>query len=293
MASGLAERTLTLRELNRATLARQLLLERKRLSPTAVIERLVGMQAQWPPAPYVGIWTRTTSFKREALERELVRGTVVKATFIRQTLHLATQGDYALFRAALSETNFPWETEAAKKLAPSIRAFAGSGPVTSADAIAYLEKQHGVKAGDAPRAWRAARLSAHLVHHHETALWHARPAGRFVATDIPEALDPTEACRASPPLPRGVRAGDQARHRHLEHDARARDHACARASRPAPLPRRAGPRAPRRAARPPSGSGGAGTGALPAEVGQRAPRAHRPLARAARAVPQGSHQEER
>src|SRR4051794_13062836 len=192
MASGLAERTLTLRELNRATLARQLLLERKRLSPTAVIERLVGMQAQWPPAPYVGIWTRTTSFKREALERELVRGTVVKATFIRQTLHLATQGDYALFRAALSETNFPWETEAAKKLAPSIRAFAGSGPVTSADAIAYLEKQHGVKAGDAPRAWRAARLSAHLVPHHETALWHARPAGRFVATDIPEALDPTE-----------------------------------------------------------------------------------------------------
>ena len=62
-------RTLTLRELNRATLARQLLLERKQLSPTVVIERLVGMQAQWPPAPYVGIWTRTTSFRREALER--------------------------------------------------------------------------------------------------------------------------------------------------------------------------------------------------------------------------------
>ena len=70
----MAERVLTLRELNRATLARQLLLERKRLSPTAVIERLVGMQAQWPPAPYVGIWTRTTSFRREALERELAAG---------------------------------------------------------------------------------------------------------------------------------------------------------------------------------------------------------------------------
>jgi hypothetical protein len=62
------ERVLTLRELNRATLARQLLLERRRLSPTAVIEPLVGLQAQWSPAPYVGVWTRTTSFRREALE---------------------------------------------------------------------------------------------------------------------------------------------------------------------------------------------------------------------------------
>src|SRR5947209_8926121 len=110
----MAERVLTLRELNRATLARQLLLERKRLSPTAVIERLVGMQAQWPPAPYIGIWTRTTSFRREALERELIRGSVVKATVMRQTLHLVTRRDYALIRAALSETNYPDQSVTAK-----------------------------------------------------------------------------------------------------------------------------------------------------------------------------------
>jgi len=114
----MSERVLTLRELNRATLARQLLLERKRLSPAAVIERLVGMQAQWPAAPYVGIWTRTTSFRREALERNLASAAVVKATVIRQTLHLVTRRDYALLRAALSETNFPWKTSDAKRLAP-------------------------------------------------------------------------------------------------------------------------------------------------------------------------------
>src|SRR5918998_6488562 len=97
------QRVLTLRALNRATLARQLLLQRRRLSPTAVIERLVGMQAQWPSAPYVGIWTRTASFRRDSLERELARGTVIKATVMRQTLHLVTLRDYALIRAAMSE----------------------------------------------------------------------------------------------------------------------------------------------------------------------------------------------
>jgi hypothetical protein len=188
-----AERILTLGELNRATLARQLLLERKRLSPTAVIERLVGMQAQWPPAPYVGIWTRASSFRREALERELARGAVVKATVIRQTLHLVTRRDYALFRAAMSETNFPWESSQAKLLAPSVRALADGGPVTTAEGVAHLEREHGLSGATARRAWRAARIRAHLLHHHETALWHARPAGRFVAFDEPEEHDPTEA----------------------------------------------------------------------------------------------------
>ncbi len=190
----MGERVLTLRELNRATLARQLLLERKRLSPTAVIERLVGMQAQWPAAPYVGIWTRTTGFRREALGRELARASVVKATVMRQTLHLVTRRDYALLRAAMSETNFPWESSQAKHLAPSVRGLAAaSGPVTTAEALAHLEREHGLTGIDARRAWRGARVRAHVLHHHETALWHARPEGRFVALEEPEAHDPTEA----------------------------------------------------------------------------------------------------
>jgi hypothetical protein len=189
----MAERVLTLRELNRATLARQLLLERKRLSPAAVIERLVGMQAQWPPAPYVGIWTRTTSFRREALERELASAAVVKATVMRQTLHLLTRRDYALLRAALSETNFPDQTSTAKLLAPSVRALAAAGPVTTQEALAHLEHEHGLTGVDARRAWRAARVRAHVLHHHETALWRGRPEGRFVALDEPEAHVPVEA----------------------------------------------------------------------------------------------------
>ena len=189
----MAERVLTLRELNRATLARQLLLERKRLSPTAVIERLVGMQAQWPQAPYIGIWTRTTSFRHEALERELARGTVLKATMMRQTLHLVTRRDYGLLRAAMSEMISRGESAHAKSLAPSVRALAEAGPVASADALAQLEREHGLTGIHARRAWRAARVHAHVLHHHETALWHGRPEGRFVAIEEPEAHDPLEA----------------------------------------------------------------------------------------------------
>jgi hypothetical protein len=188
-----AERVLTLRELNRATLARQILLERKRLEPKALVERLVGMQAQWPSAPYVGTWARTTGFRREALERELARGNIVKANVMRQTLHLVTPRDYALIRAAQSETNYPWETSVAKELAPSVRKLAANGPVTAAVGIAHVEREHGLTGIAARRAWQAARIRAHLLHHHETALWRARPEGRFVALDEPERHDPTEA----------------------------------------------------------------------------------------------------
>jgi hypothetical protein len=159
-----------------------------------VVERLVGMQAQWPSAPYVGIWTRTTGFQREALERELRRGTIVKATVMRHTLHLVTPSDYALIRVAMSETNFPWESAVAKRIAPSVRALAASGPVTAEDGVAHVESEHGLTGIEARRAWQAARNCAHLVHHHETALWNARPAARFVALEMPEAdHDPTEA----------------------------------------------------------------------------------------------------
>jgi Winged helix DNA-binding domain len=188
-----SERVLSLRELNRATLARQLLLQRKRLSPAAVIERLVGMQAQSPQAPYLGIWTRTTGFRHEALERELKRGAVVKATVMRQTLHLVSRRDYAILRAALSETNFPWESALARRLAPQVRALAASGPITRAEGMAFLKRRHGLTGIDARRAWRNARVQAHVLHHHESALWQVPPGDRFVAVEEPEAPDPTEA----------------------------------------------------------------------------------------------------
>jgi hypothetical protein len=187
------DRVLTQRELNRATLARQLLLERKRLSPIAVIERLGGMQAQSPRAPYLGIWTRTTSFERRTLERRIRSADVLRATVMRQTLHLVTRRDFGLFRSAMRDTNYPWEEPEAQRLAPAIRKFAASGPVTAAEGRAWVERTQGLKGNEARYAWRYGRVAAYLLHHPESALWDAVADGRFVAIEEPERHDPTEA----------------------------------------------------------------------------------------------------
>ncbi len=95
------ERVLTLREINRATLARQFLLERVKQPVPAVVERLIGLQAQAAQAPYAGLWTRIENFQRDDLARLLDDHTIIKTTFIRGTLHLSTAADYAHFRATI------------------------------------------------------------------------------------------------------------------------------------------------------------------------------------------------
>jgi hypothetical protein len=91
--------TLTRTQLNRATLARQLLLERAEAS--AAVERLAGMQAQEPKHPFVGLWTRLEGFEVEDLRRALLEREVVRATLMRSTLHLMSAADYAALRMSM------------------------------------------------------------------------------------------------------------------------------------------------------------------------------------------------
>jgi len=93
--------TLSLRRLNRATLARQLLLEREKASAVAGVERLAGMQAQEPKHPFIGLWTRLEGFACEELLRALAERQVVRATLMRSTLHLMSAAGYAAVRMAL------------------------------------------------------------------------------------------------------------------------------------------------------------------------------------------------
>jgi hypothetical protein len=93
---------LSAKAINRATLSRQLLLERADVGPTEAVRRLAGMQGQEPKHPYVGLWTRLDGFADPDLTAAVEAREVVRATLFRGTLHLVTAEDYLRFRTTLA-----------------------------------------------------------------------------------------------------------------------------------------------------------------------------------------------
>jgi hypothetical protein len=93
--------TLTDCQLGRATLARQLLLERADISVLEAVGRLGGLQAQEPKPPFLGLWSRLAGFDEADLRQALDDRTVVRATMMRGTLHLCRAADYVACRASL------------------------------------------------------------------------------------------------------------------------------------------------------------------------------------------------
>jgi hypothetical protein len=87
-------RTLTVRELNRALLARQMLLERVTAPLPRVLERMGGLQAQYAPSMYIGLWSRVEGLERDAVTRGLERRSIVQGSMMRATIHLVSKRDY-------------------------------------------------------------------------------------------------------------------------------------------------------------------------------------------------------
>lgn len=149
--SRAAPPTLTLRDRNRATLARQMLLARDKASVTDVLTRLAGLQAQWPAPPYTGLWTRLAKFARADLAGPLARHEFVRATAMRGTLHVVTAEDYARFRpllepmlqrgyASIASTRGRGIDPVA--VAAEARALLTDGPRTMEEIRQHLARQH-------------------------------------------------------------------------------------------------------------------------------------------------------
>jgi hypothetical protein len=186
-----AERVLTERELNRVVLARQLLLERSKLSVPRALERIGGIQAQYAPSMYVGLWTRLADFDRDQLTRALERRSVVQGTLLRSTIHLVTPRDWWAWAAATRERRREeWlrtrkGVATAKELAViarKVRARLADGSIGRKDLQELVDK--GAPGISAINAW------LDLVRVPPSATWDRRRADEFALAEVWLGPDP-------------------------------------------------------------------------------------------------------
>jgi hypothetical protein len=186
-------RTLSQRELNRALLARQLLLERARLPIPRTLERMGGLQAQYAPSMYVGLWTRLEGFQRHALTRALERRSVIQATLMRATIHLVSKRDYWPFAVAIRDPRRRWwervhpnRPRDMRPAAKRLRRYLADGPRRRKEIEEFLGRERALGVG--------AYLD--LVRVPPSGTWEQRRADLYAAAEDwvgPESVAPDEA----------------------------------------------------------------------------------------------------
>jgi hypothetical protein len=133
-------------QLNRAVLARQLLLERAALTPVEAVERVGGLQTQYAPSAYVGLWSRIEGFRRADLTTALLEARIVQAWVMRCTIHMVSARDYQPLTEAVRMQRRSWwlrsprgvtenQMEAA---AATVARRLADGPQRQADLVAAL-----------------------------------------------------------------------------------------------------------------------------------------------------------
>jgi Winged helix DNA-binding domain len=173
---------LSKRQLNRALLARQLLLERGRTSLPKTLERIGGIQAQYAPSMYVGLWTRMEGFERDQLDRALVRRSVVQGTLMRITIHLVSANDWWPFAIALRDARRDWVLRSRKPPGGAPKLAAAAADLR--DAMAgepMLTSRIRDLLGDEPG--RNAPLWVDMVRVPPSGTWSKRPANLYSAAE--------------------------------------------------------------------------------------------------------------
>jgi hypothetical protein len=186
----MAAMRLTARQLNRATLGRQLLLRREPLDVGQAVRRVVALQAQEPASPYLALWSRLVDFDPVDLDRAFADHAVVKASLMRIALHAVDATDYPAFHEAMqrslraSRLGDPRFAVAglsivqADALVPDVLELA-SQPRSNAEVEAWLDARLGVL--PRPGVWWALRTFAPLVHAPMGGPWSFGPRPSYVA----------------------------------------------------------------------------------------------------------------
>ncbi|MFB6979503.1 winged helix DNA-binding domain-containing protein [Streptomyces scopuliridis] len=191
---------ITAHALNRATLARQLLLGREPLDVVDAVRRVVALQAQQPASPYIALWNRLSGFDPAGLDTALAGLRTVKATLMRLTLHAVHAEDYRTFREAMEPTlrggrlgdaRFTASgltVDDAAVLVPELLKYADE-PRTPAEMGGWLEARLGAPMESA--AQRMLRQYAPLWHAPTGGPWSFRTRPSYVAADaLPVLADP-------------------------------------------------------------------------------------------------------
>jgi Winged helix DNA-binding domain len=176
----IVERTLSPRALNRALLARQLLLERVEAPIPRALERICGVQSQYAPSAYVGLWSRVARLARHDLTRALERRRVVQATLLRVTIHMVSSGDYWPFTEAVRHERREWWLKAARRMAVEREVVAAVARVRELLADGPRPRDELVKAlGIDSTTWNGVGLWLDLVRVPPSGTWDQRSANLY------------------------------------------------------------------------------------------------------------------
>jgi hypothetical protein len=180
---GNPDRVLTARELNRALLARQFLLDRSSLPLIATLERIGGLQTQYAPSGYVGLWSRMRNFRRAALTTALEQRRVIQGTLLRSTIHTVSARDYWLFLAAVRQGRQDWWRRVTKKGFGEIDVAAAAGgfreELTRGPRRASELKELLARGGFPPIAWSGIGLWVDMVRVPPSGTWDERRADLY------------------------------------------------------------------------------------------------------------------
>jgi hypothetical protein len=189
------ERTLTQPDLNRALLARQLLLERARLSLPRALERIAGLQAQYAPSMYIGLWSRVAGFERDRLTEALHRRTVVQGTLMRATIHLVSARDYWPFAVAIRRSRRAWWVRVNRGV-PDARTIAGAAQTLRRHLAEGPRRRQEIEQLLGKERARSVGIWLDLVRVPPSGTWEQRRADLYACADDwlgPETVEPAEA----------------------------------------------------------------------------------------------------